>query len=442
MNCFLKHWGVIVFAAVIVLVTACDNDIPETTGSGRKPAHIHSWGAWTPTGIEGTEERMCFTNNAHHETRLTGTERFIFEPIGSTAYRIRKNTRPGGVKSGAVIIPDYYRPNAAATFLHVTEIGSAADDYSTGAFVNDYEITAVYIPAHVTLIGVWAFGHCHRLETVTIPEDSHLGKIGDDAFYNTIITGIAIPAGVTEIGSSAFDHCFDLASLTIAQDSRLEKIGRNAFCHTAITGIVIPAGVTEISHDAFRDCKSLASVTFAQDSRLERIGRDAFEATAITGIVIPAGVTVIDERAFELCAGLKTVTFAEGSLLEKIGREAFYKCTALTGIIIPAGVTDLDHFAFDHCYDLETVIFEGDSLLEKIGSHAFDGAAKVVSIIIPEGVTYLGYNVFDGWTLAQTIYFKGFAYEQEANDACNDTNFWKEGCNAKIKYWNGSAYVE
>ena len=440
MNIRHRTFFTIALAAIIVWVTACDNGVSGTTVPGDKTKHIHRWGAWTSTGIEGTEERICKSNDTHRETRLTGTERFIFEPAGSAAYRIRKNRGHGGVKSGAVIIPDYYRPNAAATFLPVTEIGAMTDIYTTGAFVDGYEITAVYIPAHVTVIGVWAFGHCHALETVTIPEDSHLGKIGAEAFYKTKITGITIPVGVTEIGGDAFSLCYDLASLIIAQDSRLEKIGRSAFLDTAITGIVIPAGVTEISNDTFRNCKSLASVTFAEDNLLTRIGNLAFEATAITSIVIPASVTVIDDRAFELCAGLKTVTFAQDSLLTRIGNDAFYKCTALTGIIIPAGVTYLGNSALEHCDDIETIIFQGESLLESIGSRAFYSNTKVNSIIIPEGVMSLGFNAFDGWTSSQTIYFKCFAYEQEANDACNDTNYWKSGCNAKIKYWNGYEY--
>jgi hypothetical protein len=426
-------------AVIAFCAAGCDDGL-ESTPATPSNRHVHKWGSWTVTETEGTEERFCTIDNTHRETRLTGTERFTFEPIGNIAYRVKG----GLLTDGEVIIPDFYRPNKSYPFLHVTEIGGISDDYFHSAFEHYYFMTSVYIPASVTTIGTWAFGHCTELATVTITEDSHLAIIGAEAFYDCYsLTGITIPAGVMEIGNDAFKDCFNLTTLTIAEDSRLARIGRSAFldCENIIS-IAIPVGVTEIGSDAFRGCTKLAEITFAEYSRLTRIGSDAFDGTAITGMAIPVGVTEIGARAFEHCAKLTTVTFAAGIQLVSIGNDAFYK-SGLKSIIIPASVTEIGMSAFEHCDDLETVTFEEDSQIDRIATRLFYSTTKVERVIIPASVKHLGSDIFANWTPAQTVYFAGFSSKARANAACGDNNdYWYEWSGATIKYWDGHNWVD
>jgi len=326
-------------------------------------AHTHQWGAWSATILPGTEMRVCGTDSSHIEHRLTGTDRFSFEPASVTSYRVRQGT----VTSGEVYIPAYYRPDAASGFLPVTEIGSASD--SDGAFEDCTNLTAVHIPETVAVIGGYAFYFCISL------------------------TSITIPASVTSIGGDAFSSCTSLTSITFAAGSRLETIGDSAFYYCdSLTGITIPASVTSIGSDAFYRCDSLTSVTFAAGSQLQSIGSYAFrDCTSLTSITIPASVTSIGSYAFRDCTSLTSITFAAGSQLQTIGNWAFYSCDSLTGITIPAGVTS-------------------------IGTSAFYGCSSLTSITIPAGVTSIGTNAFYGCSNLASITVEG-----------NNPNYASEG---------------
>jgi hypothetical protein len=379
------------------------------------PPHEHSWGAWIITAVEGTEKRICAIDNAHQQTRLTGTTRFTFEAIGSASWRVRKGT----VTSGEMIIPDYYRPGSSTSeddFLPVTEIGAIGDAYNNGAFDN-LAITAVYIPAGVTSMGGTAFRDCTSLTAVTIPEDSQLTRIGNDAFLlpsssTTSITGIAIPAGVTAIGNTAFQYCRSLATVTFAKGSQLTSIGRSTFLY----------------------CTGLTTITLEECSQLTSIGDRAFESTGITSITIPAGVTNIDNGTFRNCVGLTTITFAEGSLLNNIGANAFQLTSStstggITGIAIPAGVTNIGNEAFCYCGRLTTVIFAEGSQLVTIGNSTFAYTKSVTSITIPASVINIYTWAFQGWTNAQTIRIEG-----KTQAGAQFGSEWNRDCSANIIY--------
>jgi len=176
----IKLIGITVLAAVIGLsFTVCDNGTNGDPGGG----HNHNWGSWVSTTLEGTEERVCKSDNTHIEHRLTGTARFTFQSATSSTYRVSKGT----VTSGIVVIPAYYRMDVTSAWFPVTEIGSTGDGslnndygyYSYGAF-SDTGFIAVTIPQTVTSIGNKAFAGCTGLTAITIP--ASVTFIGNNAF--------------------------------------------------------------------------------------------------------------------------------------------------------------------------------------------------------------------------------------------------------------------
>ena len=440
-----------------------------------EPGHTHDWGAWqitTPATCiaEGEEKRVCSTNSSHYETNpiealghewgawetktatvtedgmeirtcthdashketqfsgeyATGTIGLAYELINGNAYRVRQGT----VTSGEVHIPAWHRPNVNAQYLPVTEIGSMNDN--SGAFYGSNP-TSVTIPSSVTTIGRMAFDFC------------------------TSLTGITIPASVTTIGECAFRFCTNLSSVNIPEGVAILNNETFNGC-TSLTSVTIPASVFDIRYYAFQDCTSLATVTFAADGQLTYISSNAFGGcTSLRSIEIPASVQSM-ATSLRGCTNLASITVdannpyllsEDGVLYNKaktmlitcppakeyftipssvtiIGSDAFRSQSRLTSIIIPPSVQTIDNFAFSTCPNL-------------------------TSIIIPLSVTFVRAYAFSDWTPLQTIYVEGFA-SQAAADAVwyeelmsgnwdTAIYYWRDQCNATIKYWNGSEYI-
>ena len=93
-----------------------------------------------------------------------------------------------------------------------------------------------------------------------IPDD--VGIIGRSAFYKKEgLTAINIPASVTLIDEYAFEGCTNLAAVTFSGTSQLDKIALCAFTGCSrLTAITIPPSVTYIGENAFYNCSSLASI--------------------------------------------------------------------------------------------------------------------------------------------------------------------------------------
>jgi len=322
-------------------------------------------------------------------TGLTGLE---FEPRwGDTEYTVSK----GRVTGGEVIIPAYYKG------LPVTAIKENA--------FNSTRITSVTMPPSIDYIGYMAFGWCYGLTSIIIPEN--VNYIGPYAFAWANITSVNIPAKVDLINPSTFSGCRNLTSITVAASNpnyiseggilyNKGGVGDKMILYSwpsASGTVTIPASVTSISGEAFRYC-------------------------TLTSVTIPTSVTFIGEWAFMDCENLTGITVAagntsfssEGGILYNNGKtELIVVPGGISGAVtIPSGVTFIHNEAFVNC-------------------------TKITSVTIPTSVTSLGRDVFEDWTSSQTINVP-FASRQAADNAWGAS--WRNGCNATIKYWNGSSY--
>ena len=227
---------------------------------------------------------------------------------------ITKYTGPGGV----IAIP------SLITNLPVTSIG----DY---AFSHCIRLTSVTIPNSVTSIGNWAFSYCSGLMSVTI--GNSVTSIGDYTFSHCFsLTSVAIPNSVTSIGDSAFCGCSSLTSVTIPNS--VTSIGNYAFSHcTSLTGVTIPNSVTSIGSYAFYNCTNLTSVTIPNNFPRkvilpdgEIIGYKKLKNNVICKLKIPAKARRVGGIVSRKCrAEFAVVLEGEGKSLTKHFSEVVYK---------------------------------------------------------------------------------------------------------------------
>lgn len=152
------------------------------------------------------------------------------------------------------------------------EIGSGVTSIGVYAFGNCYSLSSVSIPDSVTGIDAYAFGNCHSLFYVTIPDS--VTSIGTYAFfYCYSLDSVAMPNGVTSIGSYTFGNCHSLSSVTMPDG--VTSIGDYAFSNDySLPFIDMPDGVTSIGKNAFVNCYSLPSV--AMPGEIASIGGYTF----------------------------------------------------------------------------------------------------------------------------------------------------------------------
>ena len=93
-------------------------------------------------------------------------------------------------------------------------------------YKDEKNVTEIFIPDDVDIIGEGAFNGCTNLVRILIPETVKV--ISDTAFSDCEnLRCIALPEGTERLGWYAFKGCRNLCELTIP--SALKEIGRYAF---------------------------------------------------------------------------------------------------------------------------------------------------------------------------------------------------------------------
>lgn len=322
-------------------------------------------------------------------------------------------------------------------------------------FQTSPNMESITIPASVTHIGKKSFALNEDSIPVTIPEDSKLEVIGDQAFANnSAITALDLPDTLTTIGSLAFSKCTSLSSITIpASVTTMETetfdgfydpnandgAGNVSFADGCIfkiqdgvfyddenlirvldwqENVVVPEGIKYIGAGAFdtrkvtNEATTLKSISFP--STLESIGKDAFLGNkALENVIIPENVTELGTGAFSGCTGLKTVAI-QGSItelnqtfngcsaletatlpdtIEVIGEYTFNGCKKLDLDALPSNLRELGQYAFNECESLTKAVVP--SGVTEIPEMAFTGCLSLEQIVLPDGITSIGDYAFD-----------------------------------------------
>lgn len=295
-------------------------------------------------------------------------------------------------------------------------------------------IKDIIIPSTVTAITTSAFNNCASLETVQLPNE--INALPN--FKNcAALKSVNIPRNVIDIPVSRFSGFANLETVTIPEDSKLETIGNNAFngCTSLAGDLYIPNSVTTIGNNAFENCSSLVNVNFADSgTQLVTIGDYAFQnCTAMKKFNLPSAnlLESIGQYAFSGDAKMSlksrnlqkvksigpyafqntqianlTITSDE---LTKIGRNAFYRCTNLKNVYLSSSITEIEQFAFSGCTALTGLSSEGTGKtgiklpegLTTIGQAAFGGCESITEADFPSTLTSIGNRLFRKETISK-----------------------------------------
>jgi hypothetical protein len=154
----IQHWYQCSCGDKIEITNHVGNPCNFCGYSGGSNVHIHNWGEWGGTTIQGTEQRTCISDPSHIEHRCTGSYNFSFTsaPASYTSYSVY---RVIDYPDRGLVIPAYYRPDTNSLFLPVTHISSSA-------FWDCPNLPFVYIPETVLIIDYGAFQRCSSLTEV------------------------------------------------------------------------------------------------------------------------------------------------------------------------------------------------------------------------------------------------------------------------------------
>lgn len=113
-------------------------------------------------------------------------------------------------------------------------------------------------------------------KSVTIPQTFNGGEVVailDSVFYNQDITDVYIPDSITVIGGNAFGYCKKLK--TVRLSAKLTSIPIGCFvCCTSLKTITIPASCTQVGYDAFAGCTNLYQIIMTKS--VKSIASSAF----------------------------------------------------------------------------------------------------------------------------------------------------------------------
>ncbi|MBQ3821545.1 MAG: leucine-rich repeat domain-containing protein [Thermoguttaceae bacterium] len=161
---------------------------------------------------------------------------------------------------------------------NLTKIGKNAFEFCP-------KLESVSLPRGIKSIAEGAFGNCASLEKIDLPDGAGFYRMRDGVLFGdggkTLlwraplhpVRQYAVPAGVTKIGAFAFGHSF---VETVSLPDGLETIEKDAFsCCYEMTEISVPNTVKAIGHRAFESCFRLKEIVIPDG--IESIGYRAFD---------------------------------------------------------------------------------------------------------------------------------------------------------------------
>lgn len=304
-----------------------------------------------------------------------------------------------------------YLNNNEVTHLYIPVSVSAIEDY---AFIGLTGLQSVTIPTSVTSIGVDAFKDCTNLTSVTInsiaiASTNYTRTDNLKSIFGDQVTSYTFGNLVTAIGGNALFNCANMTSVTFlghVMDIRafafsgcsgLTRVNVSDLAAWCLIDFASP-GTNPLyySHHLFNT--SNTEIThLAIPSSVSSIGMNAFTGcTGLLSVTIPNSVTSIGSGAFTGCDGLNRVNisdlkawceivFEDGTANPLAKAHHLYLNNAeITHLTIPSDVTSIGKYSFRDCIGLTSVTIH--NAVSFIGTSAFSGCTGLTEIHVAASV--------------------------------------------------------
>jgi hypothetical protein len=158
----------------------------------------------------------------------------------------------------AAAAPWYSRRSEIQTIVisdGITAIGS-------NSFTFCQNVTQVSLPAGLLSIGKNAFWGCESLTGISLPDS--LEYMGTCAFFGSGLTAVTVPAGVSVLEQGVFAQCGQLKTAALPQT--MAAIHKDAFsrCYS-LQALNLPAALETVGEHAFFACVQLTELTFREN---------------------------------------------------------------------------------------------------------------------------------------------------------------------------------
>lgn len=198
-------------------------------------------------------------------------------------------------------------------------------------------------------IGSYCFGQNAKVKEVVIeegPTEIEDGSIFFAGDYFTELEKIELPASLTVIGSEFLKDAANLKTVTVPANSSLKNIKEDAFANTpyyaSLTGEYGMLGNVVLKYQGKNASTTVPSNTKAI------AGKSMASCKTLKSVTIPKSVETIGYAAFRSDTLLEKVTLNEG--LKTIEAAAFMGCDSLHEITIPKSVTLIRPYAIGYSH--------------------------------------------------------------------------------------------
>lgn len=313
--------------------------------------------------------------------------------IGASAFNGCTSLRTVTIGKDAVI------GQGAFGSLNITEVELLGDaTIGKEAFALCQYLTEFDFEDVVTRIGDFAFYGCTKLTAINAPK---LTEIGNSSFANCINLNTFIAPELIAIGDNTFaPYTEGLNSATSFVDislPKLEKIGNNAFYGSVLLRSFNAPNLKEIGESTFALCDKMTSIVYSDE--LTVIPKTAFYACVSLGNLNLSKVETIGEMA--LCGVIFPETL-ELPIVKEIGKYAFAEIenrNYLVNISAPE-LTTIGDQAFAGCIKLKSL---SSPKLRYIGLAAFYGSA-IKEIEIASDFDAAGLSAFENCLSFEAFY--------------------------------------
>lgn len=200
-------------------------------------------------------------------------------------------------------------------------VGDWVKKVGEGCFKHARDLETVKISTPLENISSTMFADCPKLQTVIIPDDSHLQSIGSSAFWNcSSLSEFTIPEKVETINEAPWSNCGSLKCLKVAERNHNFRVEDGVLYNNRNhTLIQYPGGKRDKVYKVAIGTVGIEKAAFYGNSYIEEV-------------IFPASLEYIHHFAFYGCSSLREVEFNSCDVI--LGSRTFQKCPNLHEMVV------------------------------------------------------------------------------------------------------------